>query len=382
MSATERPTALIIYDHADDDRAKLRHWEPNVELIVRHPQDVEEADLRRADVVVIDYLLDDWPEREAMATISLQPPDGLALAAVLRGHAEKLAGSPTAFVLRSAHLPQLSSGFPPETRLHVIAEQNNLEWVLDKTDALGRQTTQIRSMSAAVRSLPEDWPADDADATRQFIERWLLLPDERWKHMAWQDIEDCHPPLHELAERKHGLWFIRWFAQIILPYPCFLWTTGRLAARLRVPHESLLQGLSHGLDQVFQPAKYVGGLHDFLGDRWWRSGCEAILWDITEGNSFDTDQTLAVLNGRCGGVLERSPISQPVLCLDENFNIGSDVCEVADAVRVQPDDWPPYAEQAWTRLQMAQKNDRLRAVVIAMDRERLADESGADVERE
>ena len=68
---------------------------------------------------VIDYVLADWPEPDATATISLRPPDGLALAAVLRGHAEKLAGSPTAFVLRSAHLPELSSGFPPETRLHV-----------------------------------------------------------------------------------------------------------------------------------------------------------------------------------------------------------------------------------------------------------------------
>ena len=104
---------------------------------------------------MIDYVLDDWPERDATATISLRPPDGLALAAVLRGHAEKLEGSPTAFVLRSAHLPELSSGFPPETRLHVIAQQHNLEWVLDKNDALGRQTTQIRSLSAAVKSLPE-----------------------------------------------------------------------------------------------------------------------------------------------------------------------------------------------------------------------------------
>ena len=181
--------------------------------------------------------------------------------------------------------------------------------------------SQIRSLSAAVKSLPEVWPSDDADATRQLVERWLALPDERWRHLAWQDIEDCHPPLHELVERKHGLWFIRWFAQFILPYPCFLWTTGRLAARLRVTHESLQHGLSNALADVFRPAKYVGGLHDFLGDRWWRNGCEAILWDITDGNSFDSDETLSVLNRHCGGVLVRFPVSEPVLCIDTNFNI-------------------------------------------------------------
>ncbi len=382
MSATKRPTALIIDDHADDERAKLRSSGADVELIVRHPQDVDEADLREADVVVIDYVLDDWPERDATATISLQPPDGLALAAVLRGHAEKLDGSPTAFVLRSAHLQGLSSGFPPETRLHVIAQQHNLEWVLDKKDVLGRQTAQIRSLSAAVESLPEVWPADDADATRRLVEQWLALPDQRWKDLAWQDIEDCHPPWHQLVDRKHGLRFVRWFAQRILPYPCFLWSQGRLAARLRVTPESLQEGLSKGLVEVFRQACYVGQLHDFLGDRWWRNGCEAILWDNTDGNSFDSDETLSELNRHCDGVLVRSSVSEPVLCIDTNFNIGPEVCEIANAVRIQPDDWPPYAEQAWAPLQLARENVRIRAGVIAMDRERLVeqDDTGSEVE--
>lgn len=382
MSATDRPTALIIDDHADDERAKLRPFESDLELIVLHPRDVEEADLRKADVVVIDYVLDDWPEREATATISLRPPDGLALAAVLRGHAEKLDGSPTAFVLRSAHLQALSSGFPPETRLHIIAQQHNLEWVLDKNDTLDRQTIQIRDLSAAVKSLPEVWPTDDADATRWLVEQWLALPDERWKDLAWQDIEDCHPPWHQLVERKHGLRFVRWFAQRILPYPCFLWSQGRLAARLRVTHQSLQDGFSKGLADAFRPARYTGSLQNSLSERWWRSGCEAILWDITDGNSFDSDETLAVLNRHCGGVLLRSPLSQPVLCIDANFNSGSEVCEMAEAVRIQPDDWPPYAEQAWTPIQLAREDGRLRAGVIAMDRMRLKDQDDTAAEEE
>jgi hypothetical protein len=257
-----------------------------------------------------------------------------------------------------------------------------LEWVLDKNDVLGRQTTQIRSLSAAVKSLPEVWPSNDADATRRLVEQWLALPDQRWRHLAWQDIEDCHPPWHQLVERMHGLRFVRWFAQRILPYPCFLWTPGRLAARLRVTPESLQDGVPKGLAEVFRPACYVGQLHDFLGDRWWRTGCEAILWDITDGNSFDSDETLSVLNRHCGGVLVRSPVSEPVLCIDTNFNVGAEVCEIADAVRIQPDDWPPYAEPAWAPLELARENARIRAGVIAMDRERLVEQgdTGSEVE--
>lgn len=380
MSANERPTVLIIDDHADDERAKLRAWEPDVDLIVRHPNDVDEGDLHAAHVVVIDYVLDDWPERDATPTISLRPPDGLALAAVLRSHTEKSAASPTAFVLRSAHLQRLSSGFPPERRLHVIAQQHNLEWVLDKNDAFGRQTEQIRSLSAAVKSLPEAWPSDDTSAAQQIIERWLAVPDQRWRELAWQDIEDCHSPWHQLVERKDGLRFVRWFAQRILSYPCFLWTTGRLAARLRVTHESLLDGFSQGLAEVFQPARYAGQLCSFLGDRWWGSGCEAILWDITDGNSFDVEHTRGVLNQRCGNALWRSPAAEPVLCIDEDFNVGADTCDVSGAVRVQPDDWPPYAEQAWAPLQLARDDSRLRASVIAMDRERLTDQDDGHTE--
>jgi len=149
-----------------------------------------------------------------------------------------------------------------------------------------------------------------------------------------------------------------------------------------VTHESLLDGLSKGLNDVFESAQYVGQLYDFLGDRWWGSGCEAILWGITGGNSFDPAQTLAATNQHCGNVLMRSPELEPVLCVDENFEIGVDVCEIAKAVRVQPDDWPPYAEQAWVPLETARENARLRACVIAMDRELVSDEgqTGGEVE--
>src|SRR5687767_185774 len=127
------PSVLIIDDRADDERGKLVTWESAFQLRILHPQDVAPGDLESADVVVIDYLLDElWKEREDQSTISLQPMNGLALAGILKSHEQLLEGSPTSFVLRSAHLDDLSSGFPPDSRLHVIARHNGLEWVLEK----------------------------------------------------------------------------------------------------------------------------------------------------------------------------------------------------------------------------------------------------------
>ncbi len=379
MTTPNRPAVLVVDDHADDERPRLQAWKESINVTLRHPSDVEENDLLGADLVVVDYQLDAWAERDSIGSVSLRPLDGLALSAVLRGHSNKRDGSPTAFMLRSAHLSELSGdNFPADSRLHVISWQNNLEWVQDKGASIEEQARQICSLGEAVNALPQKWPSDDAGATRQIIDEWFAIPDERWKPIAWQDIEDCHPPLHEISQRRHGLRFVRWFLHRILPYPCFLWTCGRLAARLRVTQESFSEAMTCGLADVFHHAKYNGQLRDFLGERWWRSGCESFLWDLTSGNSFDPEVTITTLNERCAGKLVRSPIAQPVLCVDEWFSLTNDVCNVENAVRVQPDDWPAYAEHAWVPLAEASANERLRAAVIANDRPRLINDGKSE----
>ena len=44
---------------------------------------------------------------------------------------------------------------------------------------------------------------------------------------------------------------------------------------------------------------------------------------------------------------------------------------LADAVRVQPDDWPPYADAAWMRIADVNGDAELRALVVQDDRSRL-----------
>lgn len=368
---------LIIDDQADVERGKLAVLNRQISYRVRYPWDVTLDDLNFANVVVVDFRLDEtWVERDELRQIALKPMNGLALAAVLRSHERAIDGCPTAFLLRSAHLEDLSPEFPPDSRLHVIARQNNLEWVFSKSGSVDEQMRQTICLAEAVESLPESWPNGDANAMKDLLKSWLGVPsDERWADLAWQDIEQCHPPIHELSSRKQGLRLVRWMLHRILPYPCFLMTTRRLAVRLKVVHESLRIALEHGLSECLTAAEYTGTLTKFDGEpRWWRRGIESILWDITNGESFDSIKTLEILNNHCDEKLLALDMSQPVLCLDKEYCFREAPGELSDSVMVQPDDWPAFAEQAWASLLDATNEPRLLSIVVAADRERIEPE--------
>ena len=223
-----------------------------------------------------------------------------------------------------------------------------------------------------MRDLPRAWPVDDSEATRSLVEKLLSVPDYPWAGNAWDDIESCRPPIHELVERSHGLAFLRWLLQRILPYPCFLWETHRLAARLRIRHASLVAALEAGLREVLEPVRYKGQLAEFLGPRWWRSGVEGLLWEITKGNPFDPARVRSLLAERAKVPLEASRSEQPLVCVDQDYQPLPEDYNQSEAVRIQPDDWPPYAEQAWTTIALARAESRLGALVLDADRDRLA----------
>ena len=374
---------LIVDDNADDEGAKLHAWKESAQVSVLHPQDVTIEDLQAAHVVIVDFRLDEsWPERDASSCIALKPMNGLALLQVLKSHECDLIRSPTAFVLRSAHLSDLTSGRLPDTRLHSIARQHGLEWVLEKTaenPRLANQLQQICSLADAVAALPEHWPTTDRESATSLFRQWLKLPEAPWQTLAWQDIEYCHPPIHELEKHRDGMRLVRWMAQRILPYPCFLMNESRLAARLKVTLDSLRQGLANGLRDSLRSAEYTGALHDFCdGPCWWRSGLESVLWQLSDGLSFETVVVCELLNAECGNRLRRLGENQPVLCLDDKLGWLPDPIDVTLAVRIQPDDWPVFAEQAWASLADAGEHPQLAAAVIAADRHKLSSTEAED----
>ena len=67
--------------------------------------------------------------------------------------------------------------------------------------------------------------------------------------------------------------------------------------------------------------------------------------------------------------LEPTASPQPVVCVDENYQPLSEACDSTEVVRIQPDDWPPYADLAWTTITLARENPRLSALVLEQDRE-------------
>jgi hypothetical protein len=373
-----RPHVLIIDDKSDDERVRVGALDRQVDASVQHPQDVTEYDLRSADLVLVDYKLDYWPERDNASSISLKPQNGLALAAVLReqARANEPAAHPIAFGLRSAHLDKLSGDLPPESREHALARAHNLEWVFPKTETSWNIPVdeQIVSLAQAVQQLPPEWPQDDPERTSAIVGRLLALELEApWAQTAQEEVEECHPPLHDLSRASHGLAVLRWLLHSILPYPCFLWDAHHLAARLRVTCESLSKALSEDNDlaRLLQPFRYEGILTGFLGSRWWRCGVEALVWELTDGDPFDIRRIPSALASNTSVDLQPSEYIQPVVCVDHNHVPLPTLFGIEDAVRIQPDDWPPYADQAWTTIALANEHPSLGALVISQDRHRL-----------
>ena len=368
---------LVVDDDPDTVRPFFKNLVPRVEADVVHPQEVTSAQVKRCELVLIDYRLEQWPERDKLASPSLQPANGLALAAVLQSHAAELReGSPTAFALYSGHLADIVGPLPLETRRNMVAMTNNLEWVFSKkSDASSVPfEQQVVSLACAVRNLPARWPVDNEDKTRQTVMQLLCFTDEHeWASRGWADMLTCRPPIHALSESSHSLAFLRWLLHRVMPYPCFLWNTNRLAVRLRITAESLQDALAknNGINQILLSCRYRGILHDFMGDRWWRAGIESLLWELTGGRSLVADAIHEVLENVTKVKLEHIPYLQPVVCIDEDYKELPEPWPIEEAVRIQPDDWPAYAEQAWTPKERAIAEPTLSALVIEDDLDRL-----------
>lgn len=372
MANESRPVVLVVDDHPDDGRPEMDEWRRVFSVTICHPQDVRQDHLVAADVIVVDYVIENWDERERASSIALRPINGLALTAVLRQQTESIESRLRAFVLRSGHLAKLSGGFPPQPRGHILAAAHDLEWAVPKGERATDIVRQIDSLALAVRLLPGKWPVDDFEATRGLVERLLALPNSvRWSGQAWNDIQNAHAPIHSpLDDLTQSRVFLRWLLHRIFPYPCFLWDSERLALRLRVRHQSLQRNLE-GLRAALAESEYSGCLKNFLGLRWWRSGIEALLWDLTKGEPTNPDATREALNKKFGVELQPLTLKNPVICFDENIQPLAEPCDADGSVRIEPDDWPAFADQAWTSRKLAKEHPSLGALVPQPDREYL-----------
>lgn len=366
---SERPVILVVDDEADELEPGLAPGlSDEAEVVVRHPRDVESRDLSRAHLVLMDYRLDDWPERDDQpAAFNIRT--GFALAAVLR-EAASGNGHLTAIALHTRHLDQASGRIRPPYSRHVLARLNNLEWVFEKSEADGY--AHAVQLAQAAQRLQGEWPADSQASEARTRELLNLDGEAGWSSRAWEQVRECQPPVYELGGGSHGVLFLRWLLHQILPYPCFLWDVNWVAARLRLRVDDLERLMASDCDLArdLERLKYDGILGGFLGDRWWRAALDDYVWELGSNSAGRHGNFEDGLCERAGEEIELVESRHPVVCVDQQFR-PSAVASPRNAVKVRPDHWPPFADAAWMRVEVVKRDRELTAIVEPLDQYRI-----------
>ena len=369
MSKEPKPRILVVDDRPDELVLSFSlEFNDSAVTSVLHPADVEMADLVDADLVLIDYRLEDWSERDCLSTITLQPSTGMGLAVILREHAddnktEKL----TAFALHTAHLGDIQGRLPPETAQHVLAHLNNLEWVFTKNEP--NRYYQMIILANAMKQLPFKWP-NKTDASARMVKKLLGIEKDTVRNrQRWQDVTECRVPLNELTEGGHDVLFIRWLLHQVFPYPCFLWSKHWVAARLGISLCALDKVLSGTNDLAIDinSMKYKGVLEGFLGERWWRTSLEEYVWKIGKGRTFDAESLHSELVKRAGMDLDMLDANPAVVSFDSELRPTDNFLSPNSAVVVRPDYWPAFADSAWMDIETVRDNSRLQTIVDVLD---------------
>lgn len=362
MNKRNSARILIVDDRPDGDAesiaAGLRGR--GLGVTVEHPRDVEPSHLRGADLLLVDYELTQW--EQADLPIANTCATGWSLAAVLRDGARRLdqRKTATATAILTSRIDSATVPFTSAGREHITAELNGIEWVFDKTD--GQLGAKVLDLAKACKSVRRDW-------TRADVLKALGVKAGDLSREA--DVLRCRPPLADSLRWQDGLGFIRWMIQKALPYPTFLIDEYQLAARLGLSVadvRSLLAGDS-SLAKELARQSYTGVLSHFSGPRWWRVGVDAVIWKVTNGRPSDVKQLQSLAMFALGEILEPLPDSalNLVVCLSEDLLPLPRPLDVSMAVRIWPDDWPPFAAQAWASLEDVEESERLKEITAARE---------------
>ena len=369
MRNVEKPSILVIDDEPDEVANQVTaRLDDQVTSNVVHPQDVEMAHLESADLILVDYRLDNWSERDAQP-VSFRPAAGTALAAVLREHVDRPQKDRlTAFALHTAHLGEIRGRIPSATAQHVFARLNNLEWVFTKTE--DQRFEQMVLLANAVRQMPMSWPSDPKKLDSAV--RCLLAMDDdvKWFDRCWRDVLDCRVPSHELTLGQHGILFIRWLLHQVIPYPCFLWEEHWVAARLGISVGALGEVLdgSSPLAKDLKSMRYSGILANFLGTRWWRGAVEDYVWELAGGQEKRLREALTKRADKDLGPIDVNPA---VVCLDKELVPTGQFLPPMVAVTLRPDHWPAFADSAWMDIETVRDDTVLLSMVDPLDLHRV-----------
>ena len=123
------------------------------------------------------------------------------------------------------------------------------------------------------------------------------------------------------------------------------------------------------LESAFDTARYQGPLADFLGPRWWRAGVRETVRELS-GDTLPGPEVRSAVEEQAGVELPPLEPSGAVLEIDGKLNVVG-VVPRERAVRIRPDDWPPFAETGWLSEERLEQDPKLKDLVDPVDRERL-----------
>ena len=130
-----RPKVVFIDDDVEtlSPLNELVKKNGNLRSDVYSPADVDKELLIDTDLVIVDFTLTNWIDKEPVDQLSLRPINGIALAAVLRQHSEQFRDfPPTGFALITGQ-PESLGPLPGERRPHIVSRLNNVEWFFEKS---------------------------------------------------------------------------------------------------------------------------------------------------------------------------------------------------------------------------------------------------------
>ncbi|MDE0124098.1 MAG: hypothetical protein OXN97_05930 [Bryobacterales bacterium] len=367
----KKPVILVVDDAAEQmNRGMVLRFGDRARVTVRHPSGIQSEDIEEAQLVLMDYRLEDWPERDSQCA-AFNVRTGMALATIVRESADEASADRlTAVALHTGHLAEASGRIRPPYSRHVVARLNNLEWVFEKTDE--ERFDQIVELAKTAQHLDGVWPPDSNASEARAQELLRMDPEAEWFDRSWREVRECQPPIHQSAGHSQGVFFLRWLLHQVLPYPCFLWDINSVAARLRLHVEDLERLRASGCDLArdLQQFKYTGILEGFLGPRWWRVAIDDYIWELGGGSSGRSGEFEDQLREKAGEDLRLVGPHDPVVCLNRDFR-PADVASPQDAVRVRPDYWPPFADAAWMAIDTVRSEEELAAMVEPLDQYRI-----------
>ena len=368
---SEKPSILVIDDKPDElDTQIALGLNDRATSCVIHPQNVKRKHLKNADLVLVDYRLENWLERDDLSIISLQPANGMALAVMLRESGDKFKKDKlTAFALHTGHIKDIQGRLPLTTAQHVRAQLNNLEWVFRKDES--HRYDQMLLLADAVRQLPAQWP-EDSDGSTAMVKQFLDMDEDSFER-CWRDVKDCRVPVEELFMGGHSILFIRWLLHQVLPYPSFLWAEHWVAARFGISIDALREVLKGDSDlaEKLESMRYSGILAGFLGDRWWRGAIEDYAWNLVEGHTANVQQLRDALTKRAGIDLDPIDANPAVVCVDTDWQPADEFLSPMTAINLHPDHWPPFADSAYMDIKIVRDDPIRRSMVDPLDQHRI-----------